>query len=149
MKICSVVNSNMLIFIDTNQNKVYNLVILGFVVEGVKRLEKPVANDRRNKIIRYVVENGSAKINELAKKFNVSMETIRKDLVYLEERRILSKGHGAVSAASSYLENSFALKEGENLDEKVRVAEIAATIVPENGVILLDSEVPLISWPNY
>lgn len=102
-------------------------------------MAKPINNERRNKIVNYVITNGSVTVNELAEKFNVSTETIRKDLSYLHENNILSKGHGTVTAASSYLENEFALKERESLDAKIHIAQRAATQVPQNGVVFLDS----------
>jgi DeoR/GlpR family transcriptional regulator of sugar metabolism len=102
-------------------------------------LAKPINNERRNKIVNYVISNGSATVNDLAKEFNVSTETIRKDLTSLHENNILSKGHGTVTVASSYLENEFALKESDNLEAKIHIAQRAATQVPQNGVIFLDS----------
>ena len=40
----------------------------------------PVDVERRNKIINVVLTNGRATISELAKMFNVTPETIRKDV---------------------------------------------------------------------
>ena len=102
-------------------------------------MAKPINNERRNNIVNYVINNGSVTVIELAEKFNVSTETIRKDLAYLHENNILNKGHGTVTAASSYLENEFALKERECLDAKIHIAQRAATQVPQNGVVFLDS----------
>lgn len=78
-------------------------------------------------------------VSELAKHFDVTTETIRKDLIYLDEKQILTKGHGVVTASSSYLGNPFAIKENENIEAKTRIAEIAAKQIQESGVILLDS----------
>ncbi|CUH96043.1 hypothetical protein P22_2131 [Propionispora sp. 2/2-37] len=102
-------------------------------------MAKPINNERRNQIVNYVITNGTATVNELSERFKVSTETIRKDLSYLHENNILSKGHGTVTAASSYLENEFALKEQESLDAKIHIAQRAATQVPQNGVVFLDS----------
>lgn len=102
-------------------------------------MAKPINNERRNKIVHYVIEKTSATVNDLAREFGVSTETIRKDLAYLHENNILSKGHGVVTAASSYLENAFALKENKNIESKIRIAEKAALQIPQKGVIFLDS----------
>lgn len=102
-------------------------------------MAKPINNERRNKIVHSVIKKGSATVNDLAKEFGVTTETIRKDLTYLHENNILSKGHGVVTATSSYLENEFALKENKNIESKIRIAEKAAAQIPQKGVIFLDS----------
>ena len=102
-------------------------------------MAKPVNNERRNKEVNYVIENGTVTISDLAKIFQVTTETIRKDLTYLDEKQILNKGHGVVTAASSYIENPFAIKSNENIEAKTRIAQIAAKLIPKNGVVLLDS----------
>jgi len=86
---------------------------------------KPKDNERKNKIINHVVTNGHAKVNELAELLNVTTETIRKDLAYLQEKNIL--------------ENSFAVKEGEHAEAKTQIAQLASTLIPQNGVVFLDS----------
>lgn len=102
-------------------------------------MAKPINNERRNKIVHYVISNGTVTVHELSEKFNVSTETIRKDLTYLHENNILSKGHGVVTAASSYLENEFVLKENENIDAKIRIADLCARQVTQKCVLFLDS----------
>lgn len=102
-------------------------------------MTKPKDNERKNKIINHVVTNGHAKVNELAELLNVTTETIRKDLAYLQEKNILEKGHGVVTPSSSYLENSFAVKEGEHAEAKTQIAQLASTLIPQNGVVFLDS----------
>lgn len=102
-------------------------------------MAKPRDHERKNKIIHHVVAHGQAKVNELAELLGVTTETIRKDLAYLQEKNILARGHGVVTPSSSYLENPFAVKEGEHSDAKVQIAQLAATLIPENGVVFLDS----------
>lgn len=50
-------------------------------------MARPVDIERRNKIINIVLANGRATISELAKMFNVSTETIRKDVADLSEKK--------------------------------------------------------------
>jgi len=100
---------------------------------------KPINNERRNSLVQYVLNQKKATVIELAEKFNVSTETIRKDLLYLDQNNILLKGHGVVSVTNSYLENEFAIKETENTAAKIQIAKRAAAQIPENCVIFLDS----------
>ena len=50
--------------------------------------------DRRNMIIEYLEEFGSAKVEELSQKLNVTQMTIRRDLQYLEDNNIVSRTFG-------------------------------------------------------
>ena len=49
---------------------------------------------RKDQIIHLVTENRIVKANELAEKFQVSMETIRRDLEQLEKEQIVRRVHG-------------------------------------------------------
>lgn len=102
-------------------------------------MSRPIDAERRNQIIQYVMKQGKAKVNELAEKFSVSGETIRKDLNELHSRNILHKGHGIVMPASAYQENLFAQKAAKRQAEKNRIATLAETLIPAQGVIYLDA----------
>lgn len=102
-------------------------------------MAKPIDSERRNKIIQYVMTQGKARVSELAEKFQVSTETIRKDLNDLHSRNILHKGHGIVLPASAYQENIFARKAANQQKEKSRIAALAETLIPAEGVIYLDA----------
>lgn len=100
---------------------------------------KATISERRNEIARRVVKDGHISVRVLANDFGVSTETIRKDLLYLEERNLIVKGHGDATLASVYQESPFYHKEQMQMAEKVRIAERAVSLVPESGVVILDS----------
>ncbi|WP_196605094.1 DeoR/GlpR family DNA-binding transcription regulator [Pectinatus haikarae] len=102
-------------------------------------MAKPINLERRNQIVQYVLAKGSVTVSELAKNFDVSMVTMRKDLDYLTSNNLLEKGHGIVNIAKSYTENSFSLKEEKNLKAKTLIAKKAAGLIRENNVVFLDS----------
>ena len=47
--------------------------------------------ERRDLILQELIKEGSVYVSELAKKYSVTYETIRKDLTYLENKGILFK----------------------------------------------------------
>lgn len=102
-------------------------------------MAKPIDTERRQKIVQYVMSHGKARVAELAEAFNVSGETIRKDLNELHNRNILHKGHGIVLPASAYLENVYARKAARHQEEKSRIAALAESLIPSEGVIYLDA----------
>lgn len=96
---------------------------------------------RRNKLAQILVSEGSVKVGKLAEMFDVSTETIRKDLLYLESEGIARKSHGGAIVSSEFLEleRPFVKTSLENIEVKIKIAQAAINLIPENGVVLLDS----------
>jgi len=95
--------------------------------------------ERRNRLAQILVSEGSVKVGELAEMFSVSTETIRKDLIFLESEGIARKSHGGAIASSELLERPLSAKALENVDAKNKIAQAAAELIPDKGVIILDS----------
>ena len=57
-------------------------------------MKKLLAEERRNRIVGLLDENGSVKMSELAEILDVSKETIRRDLIYLNEQGRVKKSYG-------------------------------------------------------
>lgn len=96
-------------------------------------------SERRNKIVRMVMENGSITVRDLSDQFCVTTETIRKDLLALEDQNIVKKGHGDATISSTYVENPFDIKRFSNIEAKARIAERATQMVPRGGIVFIDS----------
>lgn len=92
--------------------------------------------ERRNYIKKRLIADGSIKVSELTGFFDVSSETIRKDLIYLEEKGIAKKEYGGAVALSSAFEPSFKIKSVTHLEEKTRIANEALGRI-ENGMSLI------------
>lgn len=102
-------------------------------------MKKRLTAERRNEIAQLLLRDGNIKASELAKQFDVSTETIRKDLIYLEEQGIAQKSYGGAIASTELLERPIALKEMEYMDIKTSIANKAMELIPEKGVIFLDA----------
>lgn len=98
-----------------------------------------ITAERRNKLAQIIVSNGSVRIGEIAELFHVTTETIRKDLIYLDNKGIIKKSHGGAIAASEFIERPITSRELENLDLKDRIAQRALEFVIDNGVIIIDA----------
>ena len=55
-----------------------------------------LSNQRRDKILDLLKEDGSAKVNELARIFKVTEVTIRQDLEKLDKEGLVVREHGGV-----------------------------------------------------
>ena len=53
-----------------------------------------LAEERRQAILSLIQENGSARTADLAERYRVSDQTIRRDLLDLEEKKLIRKHHG-------------------------------------------------------
>lgn len=99
-----------------------------------------LAQERYDKIIDLLNKNGSVKVAKLTKLFNVSVETIRRDLDHLEKIGYLKRVYGgAVSERFYNNQTSFDNRKKEHISEKVELAEIAASVIKEGQSLALDS----------
>jgi DeoR family transcriptional regulator of aga operon len=97
--------------------------------------------ERRGRIVEEVQRSGRAVVTELAKKFDTSVMTIRRDLQVLSEHGLLLRIHGGALSVQNGLKPDRSLIEHEILhaDEKHLIALAAAKMVKEGQSILLDS----------
>lgn len=99
-----------------------------------------LGNQRRNKIMELLKEDGSAKVANLARIFKVTEVTIRQDLEKLEKGGLIVKEHGG-----AYLKNvedqvrNFMLIHQENLDKKGLIAKKCLEYIESGDTIILDS----------
>lgn len=94
---------------------------------------------RKDEILRMISENKIVKANELSSIFEVSMETIRRDLADLEKDGIIRRVHGGAVLNVNYgIEPDFSYREVENFEEKILIGKKAASLVEDGDVIIID-----------
>lgn len=97
--------------------------------------------ERLKLITDYVNQKKQVSTNELSKKFNTSLVTIRSDLNILSNKGLLVKTHGG-AVTNSYRINDIIpsdVKYKKNSAEKRKIAKIADRYVNDGDVIILDS----------
>jgi DeoR family fructose operon transcriptional repressor len=100
------------------------------------------AEERQQAIADLLTQRGRLSVTELADRFTVTTETVRRDLSTLERAGIVRRVHGgAIPAASlSVLEVAVNERDQAQSDQKDRVAEAALAYLPTNGgSVLLDA----------
>jgi DeoR family fructose operon transcriptional repressor len=96
--------------------------------------------ERRERIMQRLVRDGRVDVAELAEAFDVTSETIRRDLTDLERERLVRRVHGgAIPGRGASLVPRLEIRESINVDEKRRIATAAAREVPEQGTLIIDS----------
>ncbi len=98
-------------------------------------------------IANQLQEEGIVQAKELAKKYSVSMETIRKDLTYLEQRGIAKKEYGGASLSQLGVETNVEYR--SHSQEKTEIAKTALPIIKEAHSLLLDAGSTCLSLVPY
>jgi len=96
--------------------------------------------ERHEIIINTITEKGSIRVTELSKMFNLTEETIRRDLEKLELERKLVRTHGgAVALQEGKGDTPYFQRETLNIKEKENIAKTALSFIEEGDSILLDA----------
>jgi len=98
-----------------------------------------LAEERKQIIIEMIRQQGKVRVNELAKDFAVSTETIRRYLEELENENKLKKVYGgAVKVETETAELSMFEREILRIEEKRKIAKKAFSFIEEGDVIFVD-----------
>ena len=97
-------------------------------------------SERQRQIAALTHEQRRVEVSHLAEMFQVTTETIRRDLSDLQRKRLVRRVHGgAVPWERSDYEPSVAVRADRNDAEKRRIARRAVEELPDSGSIIIDS----------
>lgn len=96
---------------------------------------------RKADLAAYVNEMGQVTVSMLADRFNVSTDTIRRDLDQLHSEGVLIRTHGgAVSMATvPHRDAGLSVRLGLQTHQKERIGEIAAGLVTDGAVVIINA----------
>lgn len=97
-----------------------------------------LAQERREKILQYLYKDNLIKVAEIKDVFNVSAETIRRDLEYLENEGLLKKVYGGAVLPKKSLEPSYQTRKIKNLKEKKEIAARTVELIKNGDAIIID-----------
>ncbi|MFA7125801.1 MAG: DeoR/GlpR family DNA-binding transcription regulator, partial [Sphaerochaetaceae bacterium] len=98
-----------------------------------------MVHERRSQIVEMLKHERTLKVNSLVSEFNVSIETIRRDLEYLEENGFLKRVYGgAVRQGAFSDEPSYDTREVKNLEAKKAIAIEAAKLIENGDTVFFD-----------
>ncbi|WP_438347502.1 DeoR/GlpR family DNA-binding transcription regulator [Paenibacillus sp. FA6] len=96
--------------------------------------------ERRQTILAQLDIDGKVQVHALAKLFNVSTETIRRDLDRLEKEERLRKVYGgAVRMRSEITEPEFLKRSQMHQNEKQNIGKLAASLIEDGETVMLDN----------
>ncbi len=94
---------------------------------------------RLNSMEDYIISNKTVSIDELCDVFQVSKNTIRRDLNELEARGRIVKVYGGVTAVTPTEVTPLPVRSSQHISEKEKIGALAASLVEDGDTIFVDS----------
>lgn len=98
------------------------------------------AKERQYQITELLRSNGAVTVSDLVERFDVSIETVRRDLLCLEQQGALQRVHGgAVLLGEMMSISKLPQRIEENKDGKAELCETAASYVQDGDILYIDN----------
>lgn len=101
-----------------------------------------LTEERFQLILKEINQKKAVTVNELVKLLNASESTVRRDLNALSKMGKLVKVHGGATAIEKNSENkedNVAVRYCLNVEEKIRIAKFAASLIEEGDFVYIDA----------
>jgi len=97
-------------------------------------------SERQRQIVSLTMQAGRVEVSHLADMFQVTTETIRRDLSDLQRQKVVRRVHGGgIPWETSVFEPRVEIRADQNDDQKRRMALKAIEELPDHGSIIIDS----------
>lgn len=101
------------------------------------------ASERHKRIESILREEGGLSVAEIAERTEVSEATIRRDLIAMEEKQMISRFWGgarvADEAVPDYMKDENILRYSKSYNVKKELAKYAADLVPDGSYVFIDA----------
>ncbi len=95
-------------------------------------------NPRQDIIIRLLHDVGYVEVDELTEQFNVTAQTVRRDLSELCDRRLATRTHGGARHIASTVSRSYEERRLTHEVEKAAIGIEAARLIPDGRSVFLN-----------
>lgn len=93
---------------------------------------------RQREVLAAVQQQGFVTIEALARQFDVSAQTVRRDIIVLEKAHFLQRFHGGAGLRDSSVRLGYTQKQFIAVDGKERIGRAVAEMIPEGASVFLD-----------
>lgn len=94
-------------------------------------------NERQKEILELVRKQGFVAIEALSQHFNVTTQTVRRDINALCRQRLLRRYHGGAGLPSSVENVAYTARQVLCLEEKRRIARLVASQIPDQASLFI------------
>lgn len=106
----------------------------------IREIESMLAIERRNEILAKLLVDGKVIVSDLSKHYQVTEETIRRDLEKLENDGLAKKTYGgAVKNENSNVDLPVTVRKRANVSGKMKIAERISRMINDGDFLALDS----------
>jgi len=98
-----------------------------------------IPEQRRDAILEMARQISELKVEDIAARFGVSRETVRRDLARLDARGLLRRVHGGAHPPQTGAEAPFHRRLIENADAKARIGQAAARLFQDGDTLMIDT----------
>jgi len=99
-----------------------------------------LAIERKNALIKLLNEEGRIVVSEVKDRFNVTDETIRRDIDKLAKEGIAEKSYGgATSKVNPTTDLPYNIRKRVNVNEKQYIADLVASMIKDGDRLMLDA----------
>ena len=95
-------------------------------------------NDRQKKIVERVQTRGYVSIDDLSRDFDVTPQTIRRDINALDRKGLIKRHHGGAGLATSVENIGYAARQILCLEEKRTIARMVARRIPTKASVFIN-----------
>ncbi|MBQ8196828.1 MAG: DeoR/GlpR transcriptional regulator [Clostridia bacterium] len=106
--------------------------------------------ERRSQVVELINKKGTVTNAELMETFGVSIETVRRDMAFLEARGLIERVYGgAVKKRFMSVEPAYLSREKENADEKEAIAKETEKHINVGDAVFFDIGTTVLPIVNY
>lgn len=98
----------------------------------------PEVSARQQAIVERVSEQGYVTIETLARLFDVSAQTVRRDIIRLDEAGLIQRFHGGAGQRERSARPAYSQKQAISVDAKRAIATACADLIPHGSSVCLD-----------
>lgn len=99
-----------------------------------------LAIERRNQILTMLQKDGRVLVSDLSNLFQVTEETIRRDLEKLEKEGLAQKTYGgAIASDNINVDLPYTVRKKANVSNKQKIAEVIASLIEDGDHIMMDA----------
>ena len=101
-------------------------------------LTERMLSERQKEIVAIATAEGRVGVDDLASRFDVTPQTIRRDLNELCDRGILARNYGGARLANSVVNDRYEERRDSYADEKRLIGMAAAAMIPNQSSLILN-----------
>lgn len=106
---------------------------------GRKARNRFKKSERRKQILLELKLRPHVRISELAERFQVSTETVRRDFDALSDEGLIARAHGGASAPAQGHYPSLDERANARIEQRARIGQLAAGLVRAGDTVMIDS----------